>query len=296
MLSPKNQRSLIVFFFPGCVLLTLLIGWPVFESAFSSITFAQQKDSQASLFAGLAHYKNLLSQSSFWNALGLAALFTLVTTVLELIIGLAIALFLYFQRTLPRIVEILLILPMFILPVVSGLTFRYIYDPNDGPLAFIFDALGYEPAAPLADSFWAFWSVVVQDIWRMWPFLFLIVYAGLKALPRSAQEAARMDGANTMQLITHILLPALRPTLGIAIGLKIMESLKVFTEVYVMTGGGPGESTSLLSLYVVKQAFHFFQVGPASAASILLLVLGMTLAWSVTKLQNRGAFAGGTGR
>jgi multiple sugar transport system permease protein len=296
MLSPKTQRSLILFLFPGCALLTLLIVWPVLESAVSSLTVAPQGNTHTPVFAGLTHYKNLLSQSSFWNALGLAATFTLVTTFLELLIGLAVALFLYFQRALPRMFEILLILPMFILPVVSGLTFRYIYDPNDGPLSFIFDALGYEPAAPLADSFWAFWSVVLQDVWRMWPFLFLIIYAGLKALPRSSQEAARMDGATTRQVITHILLPALRPTLGIAMGLKIMESLKVFTEVYVMTGGGPGESTSLLSLYVVKQAFHFFQVGPASAASILLLILGMTLAWSVTRLQNRVAVSGGAGR
>jgi len=296
MLSPRSQRSLVVFLFPGCALLTFLIGWPILESAVSSLTLPSKTSAHVGEFAGLAHYKNLLGQSSFWNALGLAALFTLVTTALELLIGLVISLFLYFQRTLPRIIEILLILPMFILPVVSGLTFRYIYDPNDGPLSFLFDALGYEPAAPLADPFWAFWSVVLQDIWRMWPFLFLIIYAGLKALPRSAQEAARMDGANTWQVIKHILLPALRPTLGIAIGLKIMESLKVFTEVYVMTGGGPGESTSLLSLYVVKQAFHFFQVGPASAASVLLLVIGMSLAWSVTRLQNRIGAAGGATR
>jgi multiple sugar transport system permease protein len=86
----------------------------------------------------------------------------------------------------------------------------------------------------------------------------------------------------------------LRPTLGIAVGLKIMESLKVFTEVYVMTGGGPGDSTSLLSLYVVKQAFHFFQTGPASAASILLLAFGMALAWSITRIQNRTTAAAGS--
>ncbi|MEN9809725.1 MAG: hypothetical protein RLZZ488_1292 [Pseudomonadota bacterium] len=296
MLSAKSQRSLLVFLFPGCALLTLLIGWPVLESAVSSLSVSANTAGQSDTFAGIAHYKTLLSQSSFWNALWLAALFTITTTSLELVIGLAVALFLYFQRSLPRVVEILLILPMFILPVVSGLTFRYIYDPNDGPLSFIFDRLGYEPAAPLADSFWAFWSIVVQDIWRMWPFLFLIIYAGLKALPRSAQEAARMDGATTAQIIRYVLLPALRPTLGIAAGLKIMESLKVFTEVYVMTGGGPGESTSLLSLFVVKQAFHFFQVGPASAASILLLALGMSLAWTVTRMQNRPTVAGGASR
>ncbi|MBM3381331.1 MAG: sugar ABC transporter permease [Betaproteobacteria bacterium] len=294
MFSPRSQRSLVAFVLPGCALLTLLIAWPVLQSAFSSLTnsVGAGADAQAH-FAGLEHFKALISQASFWNSLSLAALFTITTTIIELLIAAAVALFLYLQKPLPRVVEVLLILPMFVLPVVSGLTFRYIYDPNDGPLSAIFNALGYEPMSPLADSFWAFWAIVLQDIWRMWPFLFLIIYAGLKALPKSAQEAAKMDGANTREVIRYVILPALRPTLAIAMGLKVMESLKVFTEVYVMTGGGPGDSTSLLSLFVVKQAFHFFQVGPASAASIVLLVLGMSLAWGVTRLQNRAALAGG---
>jgi multiple sugar transport system permease protein len=294
MFSPRSQRSLVVFVLPGCALLALLIAWPVLQSAFSSLTTVTGAGAEAQAqFAGLAHFKALMAQASFWNSLSLAAIFTVTTTVIELLIALGVALFLYFQRALPRLVEVLLILPMFVLPVVSGLTFRYIYDPNDGPLSSIFNALGVEPLSPLADSFWAFWAIVLQDIWRMWPFLFLIVYAGLKALPKSAQEAAKMDGASTTEIIRHVLLPALRPTIAIAMGLKVMESLKVFTEVYVMTGGGPGDSTSLLSLFVVKQAFHFFQVGPASAASILLLILGMSLAWGITRLQNRAAVAGG---
>ena len=292
----RSQRSIIAFVIPGCVLLTLLIAWPIVQSGISALTISSNQHDNtldsSRIFAGLSHFKTLVSQVAFWNSLALAALFTVSTTILEILIAVSVALFLYFQKNLPRIVEVLLILPMFVLPVVSGLTFRYIYDPNDGPLSFLFEALGWEPLAPLSDAVWAFWAVVLQDIWRMWPFLFLIVYAGLKALPKSSQEAARMDGANTRILITHVILPALRPTLAIAIGLKVMESLKVFTEVYVMTGGGPGDSTTLLSLFVVKQAFHFFQVGPASAASILLLALGMSLAWGITRMQNRAAALG----
>jgi multiple sugar transport system permease protein len=289
----KNQNLTLIFFLlPGFVLLVLLAAWPVMQSIWSSfaVTHVHPTDAQ---YAGLAHYQTLLSQKAFWNSLWLAFKFTSVTTLIELWIALTVALFLYFQKSLPRIIEILLILPMFILPVVSGLAFRYIYDPNDGPLSYLFDAWGMEPKAPLADPSWAFWSIVLQDIWRMWPFLFLILYAGLKALPHSTQDAARIDGANTRQVIAYILLPALKPTIGIACGLKIMESLKVFTEVYVMTGGGPGDSTSILSLYIVKQAFHFFQVGPASAASVLLLILGITLAWTITRLQSRSPTTSG---
>lgn len=287
MFRTMSHRSVLLFVLPGCTLLLLLLGWPIVQSAVSSVTGSQTPlDAQSASF-GFMHYKTLLSQSSFWNALGLAVSFTASTTAIELCIATLVALFLYFRRPIHRALEVLLILPMFVLPVVSGLTFRYIYDPNDGPLSVVFQWLGFEPISPLADSFWAFWAIVLQDVWRMWPFLFLVVYAGLKALPKSAQEAARLDGATHRTLIRHIILPALKPTLAIAVGLKVMESLKVFTEVYVMTGGGPGDSTSLISLFVVQQAFHFFQIGPASAASMVLLALGMMLAWTVTKRQTQ---------
>ncbi|MEY2987272.1 MAG: hypothetical protein RJB13_793 [Pseudomonadota bacterium] len=278
---------MLIFILPGTVLLIVLLAWPIFQSAFSSLSEQSHIANSSTEFVGLMHFKSLLSQNSFWNSLWLAATFTVSTTIIELAIATMVALFLYFHKPVSRFVEILLILPMFVLPVVSGLTFRYIYDPNDGPLSVLFQYLNYEPISPLADSFWSFWAIVLQDVWRMWPFLFLVIYAGLKALPKSAQEAARIDGATSKALIWHIVLPALRPTIAIAIGLKVMESLKVFTEVYVMTGGGPGDSTSLISLFVVKQAFHFFQIGPASAASVVLLVLGMTLAWTVTKMQSQ---------
>lgn len=284
-----SHRSILLFILPGIFLLMFLVGWPIIQSAISSLSENTGAVDGQSQFIGLTHFKTLLSQRAFWNSLGLAVSFTVSTTLIELFIATLIALFLYFQKPLNRAFEVLLILPMFVLPVVSGLTFRYIYDPNDGPLSVLFQFFNFEPISPLADSFWAFWSIVLQDVWRMWPFLFLVVYAGLKALPKSAQEAARIDGASNKALIWHIVLPALRPTLIIAVGLKVMESLKVFTEVYVMTGGGPGDSTSLISLFVVKQAFHFFQIGPASAASMVLLVLGMALAWTVTKTQTQPA-------
>lgn len=282
-----SRSSLAFFIFPGACLLLLLLGWPIVQSAVSSLSEQSSSMAGSAQFVGLAHFKTLLSQSSFWNSLWLAVSFTVSTTLIELTIATAIALFLYFQKPVGRLLEVLLILPMFVLPVVSGLTFRYIYDPNDGPLSVVFRYFNFEPFSPLADSFWSFWAIVFQDVWRMWPFLFLVIYAGLKALPKSAQEAARIDGASNKALIWHIVLPSLRPTLAIAVGLKVMESLKVFTEVYVMTGGGPGDSTSLISLFVVKQAFHFFQIGPASAASMVLLALGMSLAWTVTKIQSQ---------
>jgi multiple sugar transport system permease protein len=288
----RAKNSYIPFVIPGLGLLFLLVFLPILQSIYASFTQEAQIPTNSAEFVGLAHYLWLFSQDSFWTSLKLAAVFTLVSTFFEILIALGVSLYLYFLKPIPRIFEILLILPMFVLPVVSGLTFRYIYDPNSGPLSYLFERLSMDPIAPLSDSFWAFWAIILQDIWRMWPFVFLIIYAGLKSLPKSSQEAARIDGAGTKDIIFHILLPALKPTILVAIGLKVTESLKVFTEVYVMTGGGPGDSTSLLSIYVVKQAFHFFRIGPASAASVILLLLGISLAIGITKLQNRSSLKG----
>ena len=115
----------------------------------------------------------------------------------------------------------------------------------------------------------------------MWPFLFIIVYAGMQALPRDCIEAVRVDGATTWQTVRHVILPLLRNTIAIAIVLTMIEGLKVFTEVYVMTGGGPGDSTSILSMYIVKQAFDFSRLGYAAAVSALLLGVGLLLVGNV---------------
>jgi len=121
----------------------------------------------------------------------------------------------------------------------------------------------------------------------MWPFVFLVIYAGFKSLPREPIEAVTLDGASRWQAFRYVILPMLMPTLFVAVLLKVIESLKAFTEIYVMTGGGPGEATSLLSMYVVKQAFTFFKVGYGAAVSAVLLCVGVTLAVCVGLAQRR---------
>ncbi len=293
MITQHSSKSIWFFVIPGLALMLFLLAWPIGQGLLTSLSdTASHAGSAERVFVGLKNFEALLAKPAFWNSLKLAVSFTSVTTLLELMIGLIVALYLYFHKPVYRILEVLLILPMFVLPVVSGLTFRYIFDANNGPFSEIFDRLGWEPISLLADPFWAFWAIVIQDVWRMWPFVFLIIYGGLKAQSKVGQEAAKIDGASTFQIIYHVILPALRPTLVVACGLKITESLKAFTEIYVMTGGGPGDSTTLLSIFVVRQAFHFFQIGEASASSILLLCLGAGLAFSVTKYQNRSKSIG----
>jgi multiple sugar transport system permease protein len=245
-------------------------------------------------FVGLGNYQALLVDQDFWRSLGRLALFAGVTTLVELAIAVVVAIYLDQVVRIPRSLEALLIMPMFVIPVVSGLVFRYMLDPTDGVLAAFCGFFGLTAPGLLADPDWAMAAIMLQDVWRMWPFLFLIVFAGLKALPREPIEAARLDGASIFGVTRFVLLPMLKGTLGVAIVLKLIESLKAFTEIFVMTGGGPADSTELMSLFVVKQAFTFFELSYGAAASIALLLLGAGAAWALAfeqKRQNRASEA-----
>ncbi len=277
------------FLWPTLALLGVLLAAPVGYAFFMSFrdttaaTLAQGGDA----FVGLDNYVTLLGDAEFRASVWLLLKFIAVTTALEVLLATAVAWWLD-QVVRPwRIIETLLIVPMFVIPVVSGLTFRYLLDPSEGVSGLVWGWFGAEAPGFLGDADLAFWAIVLQDVWRMWPFVFLIIYAGFKSLPREPLEAVRLDGANAWQAFFHVILPMLRPTLLVAVLLKVVESLKAFTEIYVMTGGGPGEATSLLSMYVVKQAFTFFKVGYGSAVSILLLAVGVSLAVGVGLAQRR---------
>lgn len=270
----------LAFLSPALVTLGAVLAVPIGYSLALSFfdTTATTLVAGSDAFLGAENYVKLFSDASFRNALWLGALFTVVTTALEVCIATAVALYLDRILRVPRVVEVLLIVPMFVIPVVSGLTFRYLLDPGEGVLGHIYGLFGREAPGVLDHPSLAFAAIVAQDVWRMWPFVFLIVYAGLKTLPHGPLEAARLDGASFFQCARYVILPMLKPTLVVAVLLKVVESLKAFTEIYVMTGGGPGEATSLFSMFIVKQAFTHFQLGYASAASALLFFLGALVA------------------
>lgn len=286
-----SPRTILLFLWPTLALLGLLLLAPVGYAVWMSFrdttatTLAQGGDA----FVGLANYRELVADAGFHNAVWLLVKFIAVTTVVEVALATLVAYWLDQVARPWRVIETLLVLPMFVIPVVSGLTFRYLLDPGEGFVALVWGWFGKEAPALLGDPGLAFWAIVLQDVWRMWPFVFLVVYAGFKSLPHEPLEAITLDGANAWQRFRYVIFPMLRPTLAVAVLLKVIESLKAFTEIYVMTGGGPGEATSLLSMYVVKQAFTFFRVGYGSAVSVLLLLAGVALAITFGLLQRRKA-------
>lgn len=244
-------------------------------------------------FAGLESYRGLFANRSFVDSVKVMLAFTVVTTILELGFALAVALAFEYVIKLPGLVKTLLLVPMFVIPLVSGLTFRYLFDPLDGAAAEILRLFGREAPDLFSSGAGAFGLVVWQDFWRMWPFVFLILAAGLKTIPKDLLEAFEIDGGSLAGAVRHIVIPLLVPSLLVAGGLKAVESLKAFTEIYTLTGGGPGTATTTLSLFIVREGFESFRVSSAAAAGTLLLALGLTLAagytsWQVFRMRRWG--------
>ncbi len=202
---------------------------------------------------------------------------------MELAIGFAVALLLNREFFGARVVRTLLLLPVFFLPILSGMTWRFMLQPRYGPLNNLLLLLGAPEITWLGDPVWAYVAMIVQDIWRMWPFMFMMLYAGLTAIPGEMLEAADIDGAGFFVRLGRIVVPMLMPTILTATLLRIIDALRVFSEVYVMTEGGPGSATLLFSLYTHRQAFGYQKVGMASAMAIFLLVLSIAFALTLVR-------------
>lgn len=234
-------------------------------------------------FVGLGNYLELAKSAEFWNSLRLQLGFIFVAIPIELLLGYAAALLLNRDFFGARVVRTLLLLPVFFLPIVSGLTWRFMLQPRYGPLNALLLSLGFPEVTWLSDPGFAYAAVIVQDVWRMWPFMFMLLYAGLTSIPGEILEATEIDGTGFWRRQASIVVPLMMPTILTAVLLRIIDALRIFSEVYVMTEGGPGSATLLFSLFTNRVAFGYGQVGLASAMAIFLLLLSILFAATLVR-------------
>jgi multiple sugar transport system permease protein len=229
---------------------------------------------------GWENYTRLWEDEQFRNSLWVTVRFVALAVSIETVLGLALALFCLREFRGIRLLRTVLILPMVITPVVVGIVFRLIYASDAGMLTALSEAMGGTPVQILGDPTRAFLGLVALDVWEWTPLMFLILLAGLQSLPVEPFEAARVDGAGPWRTFVDHTLPMLRPVLAIAIVLRTIDAFGTFDQIFVLTRGGPGEATRLLSIYGYDTAFKFQQTGYAAAlfATMGLLVLAFTLA------------------
>ena len=224
-------------------------------------------------FVGLRNYGELFKSEFFWTSVAVTLKFTISVVIFEILLGLMLALLLEEKMKGLRLLRTIFILPIMIAPVVVGLTWRFLYDPSFGLINYFLGFIGIEPQTWLSNPDLALPSVIVADIWQWTPFVFLLLLAGLQGIPRSLLEAGQVDGANYLQNLFYIKLPQIKSLIGITAVLRLIDAFRSLEVMYIMTEGGPGMSTELLSLHIYKVAFISQRLGLASAIAVVLLAL-----------------------
>jgi multiple sugar transport system permease protein len=234
----------------------------------------------------LANFSRLATDGFFISALGHTVIYAVVALTLEFLLGLGLALLLDRSLRGRAIFRAVLLIPMLIPPVVVGVVWRLMLNADFGAINGTLKSLGIDTQALTwtASPKLALASVIAVDIWQWTPFMFLVLLAGLQAIPQEPYEAAMIDGANAWQTFRHVTLPLLRPAILVALLLRTMDLLRVFDQIFILTEGGPGFATETVSLYIYRAAFRFFDFGYAAAMSFVLLLLTNIISVGYIKL------------
>ncbi len=223
-------------------------------------------------FIGLANYTRLADDPEFMRAVVVTTFFTAGAVLLEFLAGLGLALLFAQPFKFLRPIRVLLLLPLFVVPVVGATMWRVIFHPELGVLNYYLDAVGLGPLPWLSDPRLALVSITLVDAWRTIPFMFLVIYAGLEVLPAELFEAAAVDGASAWQSFRHITVPLLTYIMLLAVLIRGMDAFREFDIIFVLTGGGPGTATQTIQILNYR-AFGLGHMGEANAIGIVTLGL-----------------------
>ena len=270
-----------LFILPACLVIVAGLVYPILDAFY--LSFYDWKIGtpiSSAPFSGLAHYKRMLTDPDVFESIWVTLRFGFWTITIEMFLGISLALLLEKPIRGASVFRTIFILPLMVSPVVVGLIWRYLFDARIGWINYYLGMIGIEPQVWLGDAELAFFAIVFTDIWQWTPFIFIIIIAGLQALPSEVLEASRIDGTNWWQQILFIKLPMIRSIIIIALLMRLIDVFRALEVMYILTGGGPGRATELLSLHIYNRAFDTQQLGYASAISVLLilLVFGLSLA------------------
>ncbi len=274
------KRAGYLLLIPGVVTLLFLVIYPMVRSIWVSLHTWYLAKPQQFPFIGLRNYSQLLFEDQVFKiALRNTLLIVIIVVPLEFFLGLLIATLLNREDIKGRkVFRAIMVLPLAIMPIVVGVLWKFMLHPRYGIVNYGLSFLGVEPIQWVADPRFALASVMMVDVWEWTPFMVLVLYAGLISIPKEPVEAASIDGASEWQLFVHISLPLVLPIVVVAVLIRIMDIIKMFDIVYVLTRGGPGDSTELLSLYDFRIGLNYFYMGKAAALSWIIVILVTILA------------------
>lgn len=262
---------------PSLALLLLVVLFPVFWALFTSVHDYTLIAPNFETFTGIDNYIKAAQDPLFRHSLWLTALFVAAVVVIEFLIGFVVALMLNSVERFKPIYYGILLCPLLMNPVIVGLIWRMFLHPTLGIVNYLLSLVAIEPVNWLGSTKVAFWTIIMVDVWHQVSFMIVLLLAGLSALPKEPYEAARVDGANVFQSFTHITLPLMLPVIIVTLLIRLIFAVKTYDLVYIMTRGGPGIATDLVSYSIYRTAFVSLNIGEASAMSAILLGLVLLL-------------------
>lgn len=273
MHKASTERPLL-FILPVLTVLTAVAVYPLASTVWLSLC-DELPIFNISRFVGVAHYGALWDDHRFWRSLANTCYFTLVSVSLEVLLGLGAALLLQSVFPARGLVRALVLTSWFIPTVVAARLWEWMYNPQFGIVNFLLVRSGlFDPGINwLGHPTLALHAAIIADVWKTMPFAALLILAGLQTIPQDVYRAARVDGANAVQTFWHITLPLLAPVLGITFLFRMLDALRVFDVIYVLTGGGPANTTETLSIYAYRLSFQTLQFGPGAAVAVVIFVL-----------------------
>jgi multiple sugar transport system permease protein len=274
---------------PAVLLVLAVVVYPLISGVQTSMQF--YRFGTAISDVGFDQYRQAFDDPLFTGALWTTLKFVTAAVAIETLLGLGLALLCLRELPFIRAMRVLLIVPMVVTPVVVGIVFRLIYASDVGLLSSVSGLVGGGSVGILDSESRAFWGLVVLDVWEWTPLIFLILLAGLQSLPQEPFEAARVDGAGAWRTFVDHTLPMLTPVLVVAIVLRTIDAFTTFDQVYVLTHGGPGTSTQLISIYGYDTFFRFQQYGYAAAMLLMVALVVLACAFLAVRLMRRQATA-----
>jgi multiple sugar transport system permease protein len=242
------------------------------------------------VFIGLANFAEILSDPAFWTSVQVTLHYAVVATVVETVLGIGIALLLNRSSLIGRIFERVLILPLMIAPVIAGVIWGLMFNPQYGVLNYV---LGLGSTFDWLGEGTAIWSVILVDVWIYTPFVAILVLAGIRSLPKEPFEASAVDGASWFYMFRRLMLPMMWPYILVAVIFRFMDCLKIFDHVFVLTAGGPGDATRTLQIGAYQNSIIQLQYSQGSTYMFLLwAIVFLTARYLVSvlgKAQRRAA-------
>jgi multiple sugar transport system permease protein len=277
---------------PALIIICALVLYPFFWAVVLSFTEYSVLRPATPIFVGIKNYQDLLNDPLIWERFAFTGRFVFTAVLLELGIGFGMAFFLNSRFKNQGVIVTLLLLPMMLSPVIVGLFWKYILANNWGIVNYYIRTIFHIPEVLwLSDLKFGFWAITIVDIWMWTPFMMLLCLAALSAVPDYLYESAEVDRASGWFKFTRITLPLATPLVMLAVVFRVIDAFKTVDIVWVLTAGGPGNSTETIGFTIYKLAFAFFQTGRASALAVIMLVMVIGLSNILIKVLNNARAA-----